>query len=36
MSALGFLWCFEKLLLGFGADIFVAGIKEHEIGRAHV
>lgn len=33
MSALGFLWCFEKLLLGFGTDIFVAGSKEHENGR---
>lgn len=33
MSVLGFFWCFEKLLLGFGTDIFVAGSKEHENGR---
>lgn len=33
MSALGIFWCFEKLLLGFGTDIFVAGSKEHEYGR---
>lgn len=28
MSALGIFWCFEKLLLGFGTDIFVAGSRE--------
>lgn len=33
MSALGIFWCFEKLLLGFGTDIFVAGSKEHGYGR---
>jgi hypothetical protein len=28
MSALGIFWCFEKLLLGFGTDIFVAGSRD--------
>jgi hypothetical protein len=32
MSALGIFWCFEKLLLGFGTDIFVAGSREQGAG----